>query len=194
MWIVVSVILLVLLAVILLPLGAEITSVAGDRRWKMILAGLHIPVPKSVILKLTSRLASEKDGAGAHADKQSWMDLARNFYRLRNKGTSFLDAVRVDDLRAALLLAIRIIRAIRIRVYRLHVLIATPDPALTGVAYGISCAVIGMLPASWPVSVDADWRSEVPEFTYRVEASVLPVRIIAALMGNWLRKIGRRVS
>jgi hypothetical protein len=188
MWITLAILLLILLAVLLLPLGMEVASAAGVRRWYLILAGLHIPVPKPIIERARRRMRQKYEKQEVSKRKSIWQDLAGKLRGLRSKQRSQDEGFRLNDLRTTLDTVIRILHILRIRVHRLHIVIASPDPAWTGVAYGMACAAIGALPPEWPVSVEADWSGNVPQFTYRVEVSVVPVRALAVLTGFLWRR------
>jgi hypothetical protein len=188
MWIALAIIFVLFAAPMLLPLGMEISSEGRGLRWHVIFAGLHIPLPKRFTLWIWN-LGTEKRGKkAAESPAHNWLDLAVKFRRILHSEASLAEIYRMDDLKLALDLAIRLLRILRVRVHRFKVLIASPDPAWTGIAYGWVCAAVGALPADWPVFVDVDWDSTVPQFLYRVEASVIPAQVLFALM----KSLGKR--
>jgi len=181
MWIALAIVVIAFLAVLFLPLGGEVSSVAGSRRWYVILAGLHIPIPKSVTRVIAARIKKKGKQPSSKVSTVLWQDLAGKLRRLRSGEGPIAKVFGVDDLRSALEFVLKIVHTLRIRVHRLHVVIATPDPAWTGIAYGMACAIIGALPSDWAVSVEADWVNAAPAFTYRVEVSVIPARALGVL-------------
>ncbi len=177
------------LAVMLLPLGAEVISDGGRTRWIMIFAGVHIPVPQWVIRRVKSRMAQKAEEPKEPGQKRSLKDLGKKLHGILNKSKSSDEGFTFDDLRLVLNAAVRLLKTLRVRVHRLHVVIASPDPAWTGMAYGMAWAIIGALPADWPVSVEADWTSAVPAATYDVQVTVIPAQVLGVVLGTIWKKV-----
>lgn len=63
---------------------------------------------------------------------------------------------------------------LNLRVRRLHVRVATPDPALTGILGGWVLAVAQLLPENWPVRVESSFTEKSPQTYYEVEVRTRP--------------------
>jgi hypothetical protein len=191
MWIALAIVAVVFLAIVCLPLGVEVSSGEGTRRWFLILAGIHFPIPDAVIRRILKRIGSQQSGRVKKERKTEPSDLGGESGSLPSRRGFLSREFKLDDWRTILELVIRLLRTLRIRIHRLHVVIATPDPALTGVVYGMTCAVIGALPADWPVSVEADWSGSAPKAKYRIEASVIPIRVLSVFARIFWKKVRR---
>ncbi len=189
MWIALAVLMVFSVAVMLLPLGVVISSTTDGRRWHLIFAGMRIPIPNSMIQSVQAKTGKMSPTQPAKQSRRSVSDIVGRLRRTRIKENPIVRFFELDDLRTVLELTIRLVRSLRIRVRRLHVLIATPNPALTGIAYGMAWAVIGCLPSNWPVSVEADWTTAAPKFSYRVEFSVIPARLLSLVVSILLKKV-----
>jgi len=188
MWTALAICIAVVAAFLFLPFGIEIASGEGERRWFAILAGVHVPVPKRLTRAVWRRFAGKGRSVQNKKPAHGWMDLTSKIRRILSRQESLSDAIRLEDLKLAFDLVVRLMHVLRIRVHRLNVMIASPDPAWTGMAYGWACAAVSILPAEWPVAVDVDWDADVPGVVYRVEATAIPAHVILALF----RSLGKR--
>jgi hypothetical protein len=100
-----------------------------------------------------------------------------------------------DDVRAGGKLARGLYRCLRVRIHRLAVCVATPDPALTGLAYGMAWAGLGAVNMPRQVHLRPDFTESKPRADYRIELSARPALVIVyGVIGLWrlvLRKCPR---
>ena len=191
MWIAIVIVAALAVAWLVLPTGIEVFSTTGKRKWGLIIAGMHIPVPNSVIVSALVRLQAPSKAKSK--DKKRQLDLGQLAHSIWSRTVRVVRFADSGELHVILDLVVRLFKALHVRVRRLHVVVATPDPALTGVAYGMACAAISILPPDWPLSVDADWTHTTPEISYRVNATVIPGQVfLLAITALWKFMRARR--
>jgi hypothetical protein len=165
---------LCLCAVLVLPAGIEIESAGTVKRRRLILAGLRFPLPWRWARK--SRVKRLRISAG-------WdMEFV----------TRLASELDEDDLRAAWKSARGLFGCARVRVHRLALHVASPDPALTGFAYGMAWAGLGAMGIPQQVSVDADFTQTRPRAEFRIELSARPARVLYEMMRALWRMVLRR--
>lgn len=86
----------------------------------------------------------------------------------------------IDDLRRLWRAIVRVGRIFKVRVHHCELIVATPDPSVTGIAYGCLRAASGILPPIPNLQVWPDFTLNKPEVRYRVEFSF---RLINLLYG-----------
>jgi hypothetical protein len=182
-----------LFLVSMLPFGVDIEGVNDHPRMRLILAGIRVGFPK----RKPGRAAPKPEPeAEPEAESQAgWQQGVRKLRSLTQGGDSVWKEFGLTDLRSAGRALRVLIRSLRVRIHRLVVGVATPDPAMTGIAYGAACAVLATFPAKSRVRVYADFTRTSPEIDYRIELSVRPLvsllNLIRALSYLPLRKIVR---
>lgn len=174
--------LLVLLATLLLsPVGVELDYSERGRKWYAVWLGLHIPV--SSFAKRVMNLLKDDDGEEKirryEDTKKQRADEAEEGRAIPKLGelvetmTSNLHAFErgLDVIRS-------ISHHIRIHVHRLDVVVATPNPALTGFAYGMTQAFGFAFAPNIPWTAEVDFMREQPSLSFRVEVSVTPIKVL----------------
>lgn len=171
MWFALAILGLIIIAVLVLPLGAGVKSSANGRKWYIIIAALRLPLPDKLLGRLAGRVrrtASETTVETTSAEP-------------RRK-------ITLHDLRRAWGKAVWFLRAIHIRVRKLHLTVASPDPALTGFAYGMASAVQGIVPSRWPFSFDVDFLRSTPKLDYHVKITVIPIRLMGRAVSQFIKR------
>jgi hypothetical protein len=116
---------------------------------------------------------------------------------LQSGGLAALREFNTHDLKVGWISLWRIVRSVRIRIHRFDLVIATNDPAQTGVLYGSACAISSTLILNRNVHVTADFTRTTPDLAYRVEFSFIPwvllLHTFQSLFTLPLRKIVRVV-
>lgn len=162
-----AVIVAALLGALLLPCGVELRSANGRHRAYLYWAGLRFP--------LKSRVQPE----AAEPEPPQFL---RTLLQLKQRDLALLWRHLGTDLPWLAGVMQRFRKAVRIRVRYLHIVVASPDPALTGFAYGAACAITAALPRHWPVAVAVDFTVERPAVDYRVVIVAVPLRILGILV------------
>jgi hypothetical protein len=184
MWICLGIVVLGLIAVLILPFGAALKSAAGKRVWYLIIAGIPIPLPKN-LARLGERFMRRKPGKPL---QHPIVTLADRFRRL--KAGDYWEGFNLHDLREAWNAVRWFMKSIRFRVRQFDMVVASPDPAFTGFAYGMACVCQSVLPREWATSLDVDFNRSAPVLSYHVELTIIPVRLImgAFRIGSRLRR------
>lgn len=72
-------------------------------------------------------------------------------------------------------------RHLQLRHLRVHAVVASDDPALTGELFGLGCALVAWIDAAWPraeMSLDVDFTRTRPNGSAEVAMSVRPIRLV----------------
>ena len=85
------------------------------------------------------------------------------------------DEFTLADFRALPLFLRDLLGHLNLRVRRLDVRLATPDPAMTGILGGWAYAVAQILPEKWPVHIEPSFTEKSMQICYEAEARVRPV-------------------
>ncbi len=159
----------------MLPLGVEIASRGKERRWSIILAGLRLEVSPARVERLRDRMRRKQKSKTPEEKAHARARLMRIFRSLGAEPGASPDRLEFGDLKEAWRILKRVFRHIRFRVRQFDVVVASADPALTGMAYGWACAAGALLPASAPLSLDVDFEQTQPRIDFRVEISTIPL-------------------
>jgi hypothetical protein len=159
-------------ACLILPCGAGLRSVPGKRTWSIILMGIAVPVPRRILSRIERALhrklvaPAKPSPAEVRETVEDWQSTA--------------DRLRIAWRLMGLAWGARrwFFRAIRFRVKRFDLTVASPDPALTGFAFGMACAVQSMLPSTWPATVRVDFDRQSPQLSYDVSLTIIPLYIL----------------
>ena len=158
-----------LLALLLAPWGVEVSSIGGVRRFRLIAAGLRVSFPLRPSGSIRSANPGEPHHPPAPTDRSpdhnfsEWLEVAREI-----EWSRLLRALRTQ------------VRSVRIRIRRFDLIIATPDPALTGISYGLAVAGVSLAPALSAASLVADFESVRPRADFRMDVTVIPLRLTVA--------------
>jgi len=170
-------VLLLIITLLVLPAGIEFEQESGRKRRRLILGGLRLPVPK-----LLARRSKERKRRPRK--RWSWSEVEPLLHELSE-----------DDLRSAWKSTRGLFSCVRIRIHRLAVNVATPNPALTGFAYGMAWASLGSMGMPRQVTFEPDFTHTRPQTDYRVELSARPALVIVhGVLALWrliLRKPNR---
>jgi hypothetical protein len=179
-----------LASLLVFPIGVELDYSARGRRWYVVWLWLHIPVPEFAQRMLQSK---RKKGEG----KQRARKDAEETKERRAYGQTISDVVEgmrggVQMFESGLQTLRSVTHHVRIRVHRLNVILATPNPALTGISYGMMCAFGGALALSWPIVIEPDFTRTTSEVSFRVEARITVIKIMPAAWKFLRTSRGRR--
>ncbi|RPH92752.1 DUF2953 domain-containing protein [candidate division KSB1 bacterium] len=172
------ILLLLIAAILSLPSGMEFIRERGLNRQKLIVCGLRFPFR----MKKSSERKEKKAAESAQE-------------RERKKAESIpvvLQDLNVEDVQAVWTTLRRFSNSVHLRMHKLVLNIATPDPAVTGMLYGLSCAGIGAFNASDKITLNADFSHEIPAFDYRIEVSLIPGRAVWESIGALWRLVLRK--
>jgi hypothetical protein len=178
MLIALALILLIWIAVLALPFGAGLKSEQGKQTWYIILMGLRICVPYRAIA-ITSRWIHKTPSKPVKPKSKEAVERLARKPKQPGKYTLSLHALQTawGTMRWFL-------KRFHFRLRRFDLTVASPDPALTGMAYGLACAVQSVLPSRWPISIGVDFNRETPELAFHVELTVIPASFL--LGGLWM--------
>ncbi|MBI5059516.1 hypothetical protein HZB60_07040 [candidate division KSB1 bacterium] len=186
--------LLALLIVSLLPWGIQFSQVAGLRSARLIVAGVRVPLPRTL----------RRSGAASPALRDEPADSPESGPQVMwDEFADWISLARDVEWRNLYRAVQRQFRCVRIRIRRLDVTVATPDPALTGMAYGLALAGVSALPFSLATSLTADFTADRPRADFRVDVTVIPLRLtissvrllsmipVRRMYALWTRKGGK---
>ncbi len=158
----------VLIFLLTLPWGIEFGSAYGERRLRLIVAGFRFKISPDRLRRRAARPEPESKQGASGAKLREFLEL--------------VEELNIDDLRSLIGARKHFFGALKFRVTRLELVVATPDPALTGMAYGLASAAkyCSGLPA-WS-GLYIDFESERPRAEYVVELLVRPVHLLWGLM------------
>jgi hypothetical protein len=154
---------LLLIVLLALPWGLELTQSGDQRSVRLIAAGVSVPLPRrrrrarrvrNKSATPSARPLRGRDYLGAIRD---WLDLAREIeWRKLYRNLK------------------RELRCVHVHVRRLDVVISTPDPALTGMLYGWSLAAnsVGVIP--FVTGLEADFTTDTPRVDASARVTVIP--------------------
>ena len=178
--------LLVLLALLLLlPIGLELDYSERGKRWCVVWLGLRIPVP-GIARRVEALLRDEDGGNETQRRKET------KTQRVEAIGES-IESPKVGDIVRSItsnvqmfrrgLDAIRSIsRHIHVKVHRLDMVVATPNPALTGFAFGMTQAFGHAFAGNLPWHTEPEFGQEEPSVSFRVEVSVTPIMMVPPIL------------
>jgi hypothetical protein len=169
MLIALAVILLLGLAILALPFGAGLKSESGKRKWFAIIMGIRIPVPDRLIAVIGTRIRKAPGKPAATTSRRA----CERILRQQEQPLKPPELLRIfrrvwGSMRWFL-------KGFRLRVRRFDLTVASPDPAWTGMAYGLACAVQSVLPRRWPVRIGVDFNRESPVMAYHLELTAIPM-------------------
>jgi hypothetical protein len=181
-----SLFILILLAVLFLPMGVELAWSENDPRWRLILAGLRFHVPDSLLQRLRDRTPKSKPPKPPTSVQASFRRVLDLFSREPGN-------LHWEDVRETWRMIKRVYRHIRFRVHQFDIVIAAPDPALAGMVYGWSWAAASWLPASWPLTLQADFTQTRPRANIRAEMTLIPGIVLWNGLRYFIRRAQRRL-
>ncbi len=177
--------LLALLAMLLLlPVGVVLDYSERGRRWFVVWLGLRIPV-SGMVKNVFNRLkddGKEKRGGEEAGERHGFPKVKEMVQAMTSNVRMFKRGL--DTIRS-------ISRHIRITVHRLDVVVATPNPALTGFAYGMTQAFGYAFAGSIPWHSEPEFLLEKPSLSFRVEVSATPIKVLPAML-RFLRFMAKR--
>jgi hypothetical protein len=183
----VLILLFLMASLLVFPIGVELDYSERGRRWYVLWMWLHIPVPG--LAKRLGRSWRMKRGwkqrmKGDAEERQSFGRKISDFVERMRGGVQMFE-VGLQTLRSAT-------RHLMIRVHRLHVVLATPNPALTGISYGMMCAFGGAFATAWPIVIEPDFTRMTSEVSFRVEARVTVIKVVPAAWRFWRKFRSRK--
>ena len=189
------ILLFLLASVLLLPIGIELDYSERGRRWAIVWLGMRIRVPSP--FKRTLDLLKDDVEAREPASPQRDQTLTEEFEAEERFTVPTLDEVlhaMSTGLRAfehGVDLIRSLSRHLRVRVHRLDVQVASPNPALTGFSYGMLCAFGSAYPMAIPWTVGVDFTETRPAVSFRVSVKITLIKIIPAIY-RFVRFMTRR--
>ena len=171
-----------LAALLLLPIGIELDYSEQGRRWALVWAGIRIriasPFKRAFVLLREKAETADGQGKGETAadDEQTEGVVAPS---LREVAQLMSTGIRAFERGVDLVRSFS--RHLRVRVHRLEVRVATPDPALTGCGYGMLCAFGSAYATQTPWTIDVDFRETKPAVSFRVSVMIQPVKMMPAI-------------
>jgi hypothetical protein len=171
--------LLVLLALfLLLPLGVELDYSERGRKWFVVWLGLRVPVP-GIARRVDDLFKHHKadDGGEDTGEQESEKWRARHEFSKAGELVRTMTS-NVQKFQSGLDTVRSISRHIHVKVHRLDMVVATPNPALTGFAYGMTQALGYAIGANVPWHAEPDFEQAEPALSMRVEVSVTPIMMI----------------
>ncbi len=157
---------------VVFPIGVGLDYSDHGRKWYVVWMWMHIPVPafvRRMTRKEEKRLLKEPEEADAGQSV---------FLMIRNMAESMRGGREAFESGLAALRAVT--HQLKIHVLRLNVVVATPNPALTGFAYGMAWAGIGAFAPPWPGSMDVDFTRTTPKVDFQLEARITLITLVPA--------------
>jgi hypothetical protein len=159
MLVLLTIIIAVIAAVLCLPAGVQVRCADNDCRLRLILCGLRFPLPQKY-----------------QAQKQELPRSRTSFLRQFWPKQHF--AVCASDIKLVFRIVRNLLKCVRFRMKQLDIAIATPDPAATGILYGLAYAGISALPRRIPVTFCPDFYRTSPLINGTASVTVIPLRIL----------------
>jgi hypothetical protein len=161
MLIVLAIIVALIAALSVLPAGVEVRCTDNLCRVRLILCGLPFPLP-------------QKKRASEQALPRSRKNFLRRFW------PRYRSIAHTADIKLYFRTVRNILKCVHFRVKQLDVAIATPDPAITGMLYGLASAGISVLPGRGQISLYPDFNRTSPLVNGTASVTVMPLRILTA--------------
>ena len=186
-----AILVLLFASVFFMPVGVELDYSERGRKWYVWWMGLSVPVSaavEQVVQRLISR-RNEKPRRETQVEKEeseppSFFDTFTSTIEGMQQGAKvFWPGIKT--LR-------RMKRHVHVRVRRMEVVIASPNPALTGFSYGMMWAFAGAVPWNWPVQAGVDFAQTSPKVNFRIRLSAVPVSLLwpagLFIWKSWIKK------
>jgi hypothetical protein len=169
-WILISIFILLLLALVL-PWGVRFVRQDGVSRIFVIVAAIPIRLPKMPAQTIKMRAAQSEpiQHAELRHDDENLFDNTADVF----EWIELISEIGWSRLFAAVRSGVQ---GVRVRVHKFEVTIATPDPALTGMLYGLSFATAGMAPR-FLSGIDCDFTAARPRANLKVDVVVIPLKL-----------------
>ncbi len=180
-------ILIGLLGLILLtPIGLEVSFTRDRTRWAIVWLRLRFPI--RVSFRKAIRLLQNSESPTSMPEPQQ-SEAAKTG---KTGFPSFDDIIEIMKTGVqGFHRGVDVLRSfhhhVKVIVYRFDVVAATPNPALTGFAYGMAYAFGSAFAPSVPWTVAADFTATRPSLHFRVEVRIVPIRVLPSLLRmGWL--------
>ena len=172
--------------VLLAPIGLEVDYSGDRKRWAIVWLGLRFPI--RVSFRKAIRLMQDEASPPAEPEPTKHEET-----ETESAGFPSLDSI-IELMRTGVQAFHRGIDVLRsfhrhtkVIVHQFDVVTATPNPALTGFAYGMAYAFGSAFAPSVPWTVAADFTATRPSLHFRVEVRIVPIRVLPSLLRmGWL--------
>jgi hypothetical protein len=161
----------VILLILLIPVGAEISSDQGIRRYYLSIAGIKF--------RFSPKLRHARAvGSEIPSKEMNPPDIFERLDALRESSVRTWEYYDVR-LRGKLWKILkRCYRALHIRIHRCDLSIGFQDPAATGAVYGMACAIAAAIPKWIPLRLTPDFETGRTVLDYRISLTVIPAELL----------------
>ena len=178
--------LLLLGSILLLPIGLEWDYSERGGKWAVVWLGMRIGV--TPVWRRVFTLFGSREGETAQKPARRKEQRAEATREERTaETTSVRDIVEMMTSGVqAFQHGVEVLRSfghhLKIKVHRLEIVVATPNPALTGFAYGLAYAVGSGFASSVPWTLVPEFTLTRPAISFRVEASITLIKVIPSIL------------
>ncbi len=180
-------ILLLIVLIFSLRWGIELSVADGKLGMRIIAAEIRLRIPKVWVDAWEKRRrertsvggdVTETIAGGFDTNSADWWRLASLF--------EWEDIQRINRARR------RLFGTLQMKIRDVDLIVATPDPALTGFAFGVACAARYATGPGWWSGLAVDFERDIPGVALRVDLTVRPIAVIRAaitLVAAFPRKV-----